>query len=463
MPSKAPSSAQELITGYYRFTDIFFEWHQVLPNQEDVSPLKALLAYTSLVHADHPLRKQGVNGIELYLGTFENGEMRLLFSSAQVEYMRYWLHAAGLTAQPIPLPSGECLIQTGELLSVSPDVYSDAAVLKKAIKVRLRPRRRGRRGGQRLRARRVRRGQRDGGLAADCGDGADADADGDGDADARAASAPQNIDKNNKRVRGTGTLLTTRRHAFERARTLWAARAGTWLAVDFEAWDMDHTLLTEFGWARARWGADGKLVREHGHLVVKEHRSFTQKYVPNNREFYKFGDSEIVNRATFRQRIQDLISQPKKEGPLFLVFHDASQDIKYLKSDAVNAIERVDYLLPDNPQTGEIYVVDTADLFAALEGDASNNRRSLERVCRHLQIPTAYLHNAGNDAHYTLEAMIAMASGDPVDQQREQRWPNRTADNQPKVEFKDHEEDSDFSDLEGVMGEFVSPAKPSDD
>ena len=42
--------------------------HLALPNQDDVSPLKALIAYQALVHPDHPLRKPGVNGIELYLG-----------------------------------------------------------------------------------------------------------------------------------------------------------------------------------------------------------------------------------------------------------------------------------------------------------------------------------------------------------------------------------------------------------
>ena len=45
-----------------------------------------------------------------------------------------------------------------------------------------------------------------------------------------------------------------------------------------------------------------------------------------------------------------------------------------------------------------------------------------------------------------------MASGDPLDQQREARWPNRTADAQPKVQFHDWEEDSDLSDMEGVFG-----------
>ncbi|KAI0832389.1 hypothetical protein BC628DRAFT_1310050 [Trametes gibbosa] len=451
-PKAQKANAACAVIGYYRFTDIFFEWHQALPNQADVSPLKALIAYSTLVHPEHPLRKQGVNGIELHLGTFENGEMRLLFSSAQVEYMRYWLHAVGLTAQPIPLPASEYLIQANELLTCSPNVYSDATALKRAIKVRPRSRSRSRSHPRRRRRRRRGRARpRDdlrGTLPRKC---APDDADG-----ARAALALQGIDKNNKRLRGTGTLLTARRFAFERTRTLWATRLGTWLALDFEAWDMDHTLLTEFGWSVARW-EDGALVREDGHLVVKEHRTYTQHYVPNHREFYNFGQSEVVTKHAFKQRIQELIAKHREAGPLFLVFHDHSQDVKYLKSDMVKAVERLEYLLPDSPQTGELYVVDTADLFCALEGDASNSRRSLERVCRHLQIPTKFLHNAGNDARYTLDALISMATGDPVDQQREQRWPKRTEDAAPTVEFRDWEEDDEYSDMEGVMGPPTAP------
>lgn len=47
--------------------------------------------------------------------------------------------------------------------------------------------------------------------------------------------------------------------------------------------------------------------------------------------------------------------------------------------------------------------------------------------------------------------MKSMASGDPVDAQREKRWPNRTTSTNPKVEFKVWEEDSEASDLEGIM------------
>ncbi|EJF61210.1 hypothetical protein DICSQDRAFT_136768 [Dichomitus squalens LYAD-421 SS1] len=446
-PSSMPASGSGTI-GYYRFTDIFFEWHQALPKQEDVGPLKALIAYSALVHPDHPLRKPGVNGIELYLGTFESNEMRLLFSSAQIEYMRYWLHACGLTRDPIPIPSSEYLIKPGDLRNCSPDVYSDAAVLKRAIKVR---RRRSRPRNRRSRGRR--RGRR-GGLddhpllaymlcvcvcAGECNC-----------ADCTAGGA-QNIEKNNKRLKGTGTLLGARRQVFERVRTLWAAKLGTWLAMDFEAWDREHTLLKEFGWSLVQWTGDEQK-KEHGHLVVIERRHFSQTYVPNHQDNYNFGKSIDVDKDKFKEHICELIEKHRKAGPLFIVFHDASQDVKYLKSDGLKAIERIEHVLPDNPATGEIYVVDTVDLFAALEGDSSNQSRALDRVCRHLQIPTSYLHNAGNDAYYTLEAMMSMASGDPLDEQREKRWPNRTVDSKPKVEFADWEEDSDLSDMEGIFG-----------
>lgn len=41
--------------------------HQALPNKEDGSPLKAVLAHDALVHPDHPLRN-GKEGIEMYMG-----------------------------------------------------------------------------------------------------------------------------------------------------------------------------------------------------------------------------------------------------------------------------------------------------------------------------------------------------------------------------------------------------------
>ena len=47
-------------------------------------------------------------------------------------------------------------------------------------------------------------------------------------------------------------------------------------------------------------------------------------------------------------------------------------------------------------------------------------------------------------------ALRNMAEGDPVDAQREKRWPNQTPAG-VKVELKPWEEDSDYSDEEGVI------------
>lgn len=70
-------------------------------------------------------------------GTFVTGESRLLFSSAQVDYIRYWLHAMQLTKEVIPLPYSDCLLTESNLRNVSPVVYHDGGSLRNAIKVRV--------------------------------------------------------------------------------------------------------------------------------------------------------------------------------------------------------------------------------------------------------------------------------------------------------------------------------------
>lgn len=52
--------------------------------------------------------------------------------------------------------------------------------------------------------------------------------------------------------------------------------------------------------------------------------------------------------------------------------------------------------------------------------------------------------------------MKTMADGDPVDIQREKRWPQQTPAG-VKVELKPWQEDSDYSDEEGVFGPIILP------
>jgi hypothetical protein len=71
----------------------------------------------------------------LYLGTLQSFETRLLFSSAQVEYLRYWLHAMGLTENLISLPYSDCLLTESSLRHVSPVTFKTKDELKGALKV----------------------------------------------------------------------------------------------------------------------------------------------------------------------------------------------------------------------------------------------------------------------------------------------------------------------------------------
>ncbi|TFK55940.1 hypothetical protein OE88DRAFT_1652472 [Heliocybe sulcata] len=396
--SSQPTSPESAtVTGYYRFTDIWFEWHTALPDETYRDTLKAVLQYDAVVHRDHPLMEDPSKGIELYMGVLHNQESRLMLSSAQVEYIRYWLHAMKLTEELIPIPNSEAMMTSEQLQTVSPIFYTDAAVLKKAVKT---------------------------------------------------------IEKNNKKLRWVDNFLMKYRNTFERTRTLWAAGTGTWCAIDFESWERDHTIITELGWSTIRWD-NGKEIAEQNHIIVKENRAYSNgTFVPDYRDHFLHGKSILLDKKTFKQRMAELLAEWQSSGPLYLIFHDARADIKYLKSPAVEApLPTLEFTLPDVVPESGTYVIDTADLFAALEGESTRKRRGLEQMCRHLQIQTDYLHNAGNDAYYTLLALKSMASGDPLDLQREQRWPNHTegAVNGVKVQFQPWEENDEYDDVEGLM------------
>jgi len=75
-----------------------------------------------------------------------------------------------------------------------------------------------------------------------------------------------------------------------------------------------------------------------------------------------------------------------------------TRDLKTLEVDLTG----LSYVLPDNNPDSGIFVIDTADLIGALLGEGAGDKRSLEKTCGLLQIPTHFLHNAGNDAHVNL-------------------------------------------------------------
>ena len=72
---------------------------------------------------------------------------------------------------------------------------------------------------------------------------------------------------------------------FERVRSYWVAKVGTWLALDFESWEREHSMLLEVGWSLFQWDDEGKEVNTMAHLIVKERMQYQNgTYVQGNRD-----------------------------------------------------------------------------------------------------------------------------------------------------------------------------------
>jgi hypothetical protein len=378
--------------GYYRFTDILFEWHQSITDDVTRSTLKSLINPEVLTHPDNPLRDNEPQGLKLYMGTMPSGESRLLFSSTQVEYMRYWLQTVmKIDPKTLPFPNSSYLMTSESLSSISPIYYDSGPTLRRA---------------------------------------------------------QRQIEKYNKKILKADPKVAMFRRNFEKIRAAWAQKYGTWIAMDFEQWEMEHSMTTEFGYSILKWNEKGELVGPiDGHFIVKERDIYRNgKYVPDEKYHFSFGESEILPLKVFNVRIKELVEKAASEGPVFLIFHDARHDLKDLETIGVpRCVESIN--IPDTPPPRGQYAVDTSSMFAALNGDP-NSHVGLARACRLLGLKgMEKMHNAGNDAHFTLMAFQSMASGPPVDAQREERWPGRLEDAPDpatlKVGFKSEDEYSD--------------------
>lgn len=98
------------------------------------------------------------------------------------------------------------------------------------------------------------------------------------------------------------------------------------------------------------------------------------------------------------QKLSEIIEgdESGNQRPVVLVGHDLMQDLKFMKKVGYN-VWQVPNILDE---------VDTKSLFQRLE--SCRDGRSLSNICYALDMPGINFHNAGNDATYTLRAMISI-------------------------------------------------------
>ncbi|KAK3692528.1 hypothetical protein B0T22DRAFT_435798 [Podospora appendiculata] len=186
------------------------------------------------------------------------------------------------------------------------------------------------------------------------------------------------------------------------------------VAIDIEAYEFNQNIITEIGIAVLDTAQLAKVAPGDGgkgwfpviaarHIRIKENSwAHNSVHVHGCADHFDFGTSEFIPQAKIRSvlgRIIDGVAHADagKKRHVVLVFHDQGQDIKYLNALGYD-IEKAENV---------VEIVDTREMHQYIvRGD---NPTSLGSVLVLLDIPCRYLHNAGNDAVYTMQAMISLA------------------------------------------------------
>nr|POF15218.1 putative nucleolar protein c2c4.08 [Quercus suber] len=187
------------------------------------------------------------------------------------------------------------------------------------------------------------------------------------------------------------------------------------IAFDVEAWENSPNPITEVGIATLdtrdlRGIAPGRVGEEwQKHIRARHFRINEYKSVKNHRFVqgcpadFRFGKSEFVNKNQmvpllsscfkhpFNKVTSAAIPSPNDIRNVILLGHDISQDIKYLSQLGFNVTNRANVL----------EAMDTTVMYRAYTHDP--NSRSLGAILVDFDLTGWHLHNAGNDAVYTLK------------------------------------------------------------
>nr|CAG8452112.1 120_t:CDS:2 [Entrophospora candida]CAG8461066.1 2204_t:CDS:2 [Entrophospora candida] len=171
------------------------------------------------------------------------------------------------------------------------------------------------------------------------------------------------------------------------------------IAIDVESYERDHTCILEVGWSMYNSKSDLFMDR---HFCVKEYMHLrNNKYVADMKDRFIFGDSvwesseNIALEFTKDATQKEFVRENEEFNDVILIGHDIAMEKKYL--------ERMEIKIDEVIKPKEVF--DTAELDGARTGNVSQ-RPSLGGMLDDLKIENYCLHNAGNDAHYTMCAFL---------------------------------------------------------
>ncbi|KAH0016262.1 hypothetical protein KCU78_g7920, partial [Aureobasidium melanogenum] len=198
-----------------------------------------------------------------------------------------------------------------------------------------------------------------------------------------------------------------------------------YIAVDVESYERNHNIITEIGFATLDTrDLKGVLPGEAGkewhkfvrarHFRINEYKHYVNsEFVRGCPDQFEFGESEFVDLKDVPRAVASCFKYPysaknakdiaeddgEKRNIIFLG-HDTKQDIAYLRKLGYD---------PDN-LANLIEFQDTAAMWRAVTGEQST--RGLAHIMYALELESWNTHNAGNDAVYTIHAMIGICIKD---------------------------------------------------
>ncbi|KAI5970806.1 hypothetical protein CANMA_000225 [Candida margitis] len=185
-------------------------------------------------------------------------------------------------------------------------------------------------------------------------------------------------------------------NALKDAISLFNPRSRPIVAIDCEAYEREHHNITEIGIAILRPVPTAVPQIDAVHIIIKEHlHKRNSKYVPDNKDQFLHGTSYMMKEKDAISLLKQVLDKYIVKQNGVMVGHSISSEIKYFKSLGIE--------LPNTVKT-----LDTLKLHKI----GRSNGGSLGGCLKLLDLPCSYLHNAGNDAYYTL--LVALSYCDPV-------------------------------------------------
>lgn len=167
------------------------------------------------------------------------------------------------------------------------------------------------------------------------------------------------------------------------------------MSIDVEAYEHNPSKITEIGVSLYQHSSSILPSVINIHLLIKENIGLRNgRYVIDNKSRFVGGPSYVLTMEESQKFLNKVVHSYLVDQKGVLVGHGVDSDLRWLRKLKIDV-------------ASDISTVDTLKLFHLSKSSGG----SLKQALRTLRIPHAYLHNAGNDAYYTL--LLAFALCDP--------------------------------------------------